>query len=471
MSARTGSRRLLAVCMVSGVLLTGVTVAAASVTSGSSGLIPIIDDTPSATPTATGSAAATPSASATASSSASATASGTPALAPTFDEDGLYTQPRKSCLQFADVPGDATTNPVSADLDPDDDLDLTGVVYKTSTSALQVFVKETALDTAPSSGLGLVAYDGHVFSTRFTLGGQAITLSASATGPAKAAVTGATAPSASPSASASASASGTPSTGVLHPTATFDVKNSNIVFSVPRLELATLVGAPILGTRLTSLSAASTATSSMGFPDADADSAAPTKDTEKAYLVGDNTCFQPPAAKLFLSGLTATYTDQAAVTARIQDAGGAHLAGEVLTLHISGLPDRALRSNASGEVIFRFKETVHSGTRPATLSFAGSTAAGRANLSDLFTIRVESTVVKVAATRGLLTATLLDNDNAPIAKRHVTFTVGSRRYNVTTDAKGKALLRGVAKGATVKVSFAAVPTLYSAARTVAVRAL
>ncbi|MCU1594624.1 MAG: hypothetical protein JWO12_2016 [Frankiales bacterium] len=511
MSARPGSRRLLAVCLASGVTLTGLTVAAAAATTGPAAVAPV------GAPFAAASASSSASASPTATSSASAT----PAPAPTFDSDGLFTQPRKGCLQFADPAGDASLSGV----DNDDDLDLTGVVYKTTSSALQVFVKEAALGTAPSSS-GSVVYDGHRFSTTFVIAGRKVVLSATSDKDVTATVTGGPTASASPTATptatatatptatASATASATPSpttspssggglpiglpgggasatptdtpsatasatpsgsasptNGGLVPTATFDTKNSNIVFSVPRAQLAQLVGAAIYGAPINGLAAQSAGTSSLGFPDMVADDAAPTKDSEKTYVIGDNTCFLPPPAKLFLSAPSAAYTDTAVVTGSIQDSDGVDLSGQQLVLHISGLPDRTLTSNASGDAVFRFKETLRAGTRPMTLTFAGTTAAGRASVTEVFSTRIESTQVKLAATRGVITGTLLDNDNHPIVNRHITFAVGTRRYNVTTDAHGKALLKGIAKGTTVKAFFTAVPTLYASSRTAAIGAL
>lgn len=385
-------------------------------------------------------------------STSSPTPTPTPSATTPPPSDGLFAQPRKGCVQFKDAAGDATSNPVTGALgDPDDDLDLIAVNYKTTGSALQVFVKETALGTAPSS-LGGFVYDTHSFATGFTVGGKAITLTAGASGPATATVAGA-------------------ASTALHATATFDTKASNVVFSVPLADLATVTGAAVNGAAVTALTASSDAESSDGLPGGTADEAAPTTVAEKTYAVGDNTCFLPPAGKLYLDGLTGVYTDGAAVVASLQDADGADVAGAALTLAVPGQPTRSAVTNATGDAVFRFRVTSKAGASTAALTFTGTDTVGAAKLSAPFVVKAESTVLKAVASKGYVTATLTDNDRTPVAKRVIVFTVGSRTAKTVTNAKGQAVLKGLAKGTVVKVAFAAVPGYYTAAKSVTAKAL
>jgi hypothetical protein len=413
----------------------------------------------SATPTASASASPTPTATSSASPTptASATPTGSPTPTPTPTETanagGLFDQPRKSCVQFADPAGDASTNPASDVVgDTDDDLDIINVVYKTTPTALQAYVKATKLDTAPSS-LGGAVYDTHSFSAGFTLGGKVVVLTAGATGPATATVGGV-------------------ANTTLQATAKFDTTHSNLVFSVPLASLATLTGHPAAGAAMTALTASSSAESSSGLPGGGkADSAAPTTDVQKTYVVGDNTCFLPPAGKLFVDGLQGVYTDASVVTGSLQDVDGADVSGATLTLKIPGLPTRSAITNATGDAVFRFRVTLPAGSRTGVLGFSGSPTVGAVTLSEPFVVAAEKTVLKAVGAKGVITATLTDNDRSPLVRHTVVFTVGKKVTRIGTNAKGQAVLRGLAKGAVAKVTFATEPGRYSAAKPVSAKAL
>ena len=385
--------------------------------------------------------------------SASPTPSGSASPTPTALPGGLFDQPRKKCVQFTDPAGDAVTNPVSGVAgDTDNDLDIVSAVYKTTPTDFQAYVAEKTLGAGPDSAGGTV-YDTHSFSTGFTIGGKAIVLTASATGPATATVAGA-------------------ASTALHPTAKFDTKNSNIVFSVPLADLAALTAAPVAGAEVSALKASSASGSSRGVPGGGtADSAAPTGTAPKTYTVGDNTCFLPPAGTLFLDGLTGVYTDKSTVTGSLQDVDGANVGGATLTLTIPGMAPFTAVTNDEGDAVFAFPVTIPAGTSTANLSFAGTDTVGAAKSAGPFVVKVESAVLTAVGTKGTVTATLKDNDKTAIAKRIVVLTVGKKTIKATTNAQGQVILKGLAKGTVVQVAFAAVPTYYSAAKPVSAKAL
>ncbi len=364
----------------------------------------------------------------------------------------LYDQPRKGCLQFPDATGDAATNPVSGGAgDTDSDLDITGVVYRTTGDALQAYVREKALSTGPSSVGGNV-YDTHSFSTGFTIGGKAIAVTAEKSGPATATV------------------GGTASTA-LHPTATFDVKNSTVVFSVPLTDLATLTGSAVTGAEVTALTAASAASGSVvPAPANTADTAAPATAAQKTYVVGSNTCFQPLPGKLFLDGDSGVYSDVTTMTASLLDASDGAVSGATLSVTVEGLPTMSAVTDALGDARFTFPVTVPAGARTASVSFLGTDAVGPVSLSQPFTVVVDKTVLKAVGGPGGVAATLTDNDKQPLAGRMVAFTVGGQVSKVKTNAKGQAFLKGIAKGTAVKVGFGGVPRYYAAAKTVSAKA-
>lgn len=464
-------RRLVAATAVSGVLLTGLCLAASAdpiipgvptpvddllnpgaTTSASSTATPTSTASSTATPTATATSSESATPTATATTTATATPTGTPTSGP--DADGLLSQPRTGCVQFTDPAGDATTNPVSGAVgDPDDDLDIINVVYKTTSTALQVFVKETKLDQAPTSTGGFI-YDTHSFSTGFTLGGKVITLTAGATGPATATVGGA-------------------ASTALKPTATFDIGHSNIVFSVSRAELSTLIGQDVLGASATALSASSAAESSFGLPSMDADDAAPASTApaaQKTYVVGDNNCFRPPAGVLTIGGpLKGVYTDLSTVTATIKDADGKPVAGAPIRLQLTGVPAQTRAANANGLATFTFVTPGPDGMKALTATFAGAPGVGGAVSTAYFAVRAESTLIKAVSSRGAVTATLTDNEHQPIAYQTLVFTVGKKVTKIRTNAKGVAVLTRQAKGATAKVAFGVVPRFYYAAKPVLVK--
>lgn len=412
--------------------------------------------TASASPTATASSTATASPTATASASATPTVSTSPKPTPvpsgaavpsggSIDSEGLFTQPRAKCVQFPDAAGDASTNPLSgAAGDTDDDLDVTGVAYKTTSKALQIFVKETKLDTAPSSAGGFI-YDTHSFVTGFTVDSIPVELTAGATGPATAKVAG-------------------KASTAMHATAAFDVAHSNVVFTIPRDDLASAVGHSVVGAPATALTAASNADSSFGFPGFEADSAAPAKAEQRTYVIGDNTCFLPAPTTLTIDPTKAVYSDVATIAGALTTADGDAVQGALVTLSLPGQRTMAARTSSEGVASFRFRDTLQEGRWTASMAFAGTSLIGPARGTGLYTVAKETTRIAAAAARGAVIATASDNDGTRIPNHFVTFVANGKRYNVRTDAHGQAVLRRLTKGQQVTVYFASVRSLYYASK-------
>ena len=92
-------------------------------------------------------------------------------------------------------------------------------------------------------------------------------------------------------------------------------------------------------------------------------------------------------------------------------------------------------------------------------------------MSNPFTIKAETSVLKAWGGKGMVTSTVTDNDKTPVAGQPVFFTVGKKTTKVVTSKNGIAVLKGVAKGTAVKVSFTAVAGKYTAATPVSTKAL
>ena len=349
----------------SGLLLTGLCLAAAA-----EPIIPGVptplDDALNPGATASASASATPShlgdrhahsATASASSStptptatATATPTGTATPTPTptggtLDSDGLFTpaaQPDASSSRTLRATPPPTRSPELLG-DPDDDLDIIGVVYKTTSTALQVFVTETKLDEFPTSMGGFI-YDTHSFSTGFTHRRQGDRAdSRQATGPATATVGGA-------------------ASTALKPTATFDIGRSNIVFSVPRAELATLIGKDVPGSELTALSAssargelASACPASTRTPRRPPRRRPPPR--RPTWSVTTPASARRRACSPSAARSRAPYTDLTTLTATLKDAEGKAVAGAPIKLQMAGSPALTKTTNSSGQATFVFAGT------------------------------------------------------------------------------------------------------------------
>jgi len=413
----------------------------------SGGAVPVPPAEPTDTPTDEPSAEPSASPSDEPSAEPSAEPSGEPSEQPTEEPEGpvaLFDQPRTGCFVFKDPAGDA--KPGRAPLlspNNDADLDLLEVAVKSPDDGLQVFAKVAKLGTAPATAL----FTGHSFTVALTVEGKALTVTATKAGAA------------------------TSNNAAMKATAVFDTTASNVVFTLPKADLEAVSGTPLkAGTAITGLTVTSNATNAAGTFDGDTSTGSTPE--EKSYAYGDNTCFQPPLGKLALAtAASGVFTDMTTVTATLVNSEDAAVQGSTVQLLLTGAPLLKGRTDADGVVVFRFRVTVPAGAKKLTANFLGSSTVGPASSVATFTVKAEKALLKGVAGRGTVTATLIDDDKTALAGQVVVFTVGKKVTKVKTNAKGVAVLTRQVKGATVKVSFAAVPARYTAAPTVSVRVL
>ncbi|MCW2586473.1 MAG: hypothetical protein JWN55_1989 [Frankiales bacterium] len=369
----------------------------------------------------------------------------TPTPTPT-GPPGLFEQPRKDCVQYKDPAGDADPTPTGLDNEPA--LDVTSVNLKSPAEGLQVYVKVADL------GAGLFPlFDTARYDVTLTVGGKKLAVTVDEAGKATATVGG------------TASAD-------LKPTAKLDTKSSVVVVTLPTEGLTKVLGAPLArGAAVTDTAVATAAGESFTGEYFAADAAAGAKPAEKTYAYGDNTCFLPPAGKLFLDGATSgVYSDTAKVTVSLLDVGDAAVADVPVRLTLTGAPALTATTNDKGDAVFSLPVTVAAGARTLTAAFEGTTDVGAATVSQAFPVKLETAVLKAAGSRGAVTATLTDNDRTVLKNQVVAFTVAGKVTKVKTNAKGQAVLKGLKTGTAVKVGFAAVKGYYAAAPTVTAKA-
>jgi hypothetical protein len=373
--------------------------------------------------------------------SPTATASPTPPAG--GGPSALYDQPRKGCVTYTDPTGDA--DPSGTGLDNESSLDVTQVNLKSPADGLQVYVKVADL----SSGLFPV-FSGSTYDVALTIGGVAIVVSTDDTG------------------KASATVGGKASTDLV-PTAKLDTKNSNIVVTLPMAGLAKVGAAVVTGTAITGTAITTTAQSPFGgFK---ADTAAGSTAAQKTYAYGDNTCFLPPAGTLSIDAdAKGQYSDRTTMFLTFDDVDASPVEGAKVTAVLTGGHPVSAVTDSDGIAELTLPITEAAGTKVLTASFLGNADAGATTATAKFVVVAEKAVLKAVGIRGGASATLLDDDKHPIAGRVVTFTVGSKKYAVKTNAKGVAVLTHLAMGTAVKVGFAGVKGYYLATPTYTVRA-
>jgi hypothetical protein len=200
-----------------------------------------------------------------------------------------------------------------------------------------------------------------------------------------------------------------------------------------------------------------------------ADSEINAVDTSAEYVVGDDYCFgPPPAAFSGLSGTSAYYTDTATIKATLKDEGGAALVGKSVELTIGSTPPvvKTVNTGSGGVATFSFTTTLPADDYPLTIRYAGDDAIGKATLRGTFKVKEEPTKFSApkATSKGTsrtVTVYLTDDDGHAVAKQKVDWYVGGKKFGkpVTTDSKGKAVLKTVA-GKTVQARFAGLPDRY-----------
>jgi hypothetical protein len=373
------------------------------------------------------------------------------------------------CFAAKDPKGDASVGILvgAPGLPNDPDLDLTGLTVGTAGPNLVAYIKVDKLDVGPAST------DGHRFTVNFTFNKHTFALAGSAYANAQngqlrdglastgqfSHVTQLSVDGKSLTDPAGRTAPGFVDSGLKY---TFDIKNSYVVASLPLADIEKYGKAPVAGATFTGLYAISAADTDAVSNQADAvpdgsTSSAPGKLT---YAVGDNHCFAaaaPAAGPLTNVGVTkAQYGDVAAVAAKLIDSAGAPVAGKTLTFVIGSAKATGV-TGADGVAKAALTVKDKAGKRTLKLTGAGASA------SVAFTVLVEKTVLNATGSKGTIAATLADDDKKPVAGQAVTFTAGSKKATVKTDANGVAKAAGFAPGTTVKVSYPGAAGMYSAA--------
>ena len=151
-----------------------------------------------------------------------------------------------------------------------------------------------------------------------TVNGKVVALTASADGPATAAV-------------------GETENKDIKATLKLDATNKFGIFTIPVDGLSKAVGAPVVaGTAITATNVLTQGASAL-LGDQDADTAAGTTADEKTYTYGDNLCWAPPPGVLELeSDASGQYGDTTQLFATLNDADGSPVQGATVTAGLVG---------------------------------------------------------------------------------------------------------------------------------------
>jgi len=259
-------------------------------------------------------------------------------------EDHIHEVPVAGCYSLTDPKGDAHVDNVpQAPNDPD--LDILGVVLRTTPAGLQAYVKVADLQGGP------MAADGHRFFVDFTFNGHVFSMEAShykygtgvlrdalaATGKA-AKTTQLTVDGESvtdPTADRGFKASGLK--------ATFDATADFVLMELPYADIGKYGGRAFAGT-ITNVAA------SAAIDEYALSSIADTTGEGRAWTIGDNRCFTV-ATKLALS--VTKYPARRTVTAKLTTASGQVLAGRSLTYYVNGKRTAVVRTASNGTASVR----------------------------------------------------------------------------------------------------------------------
>jgi hypothetical protein len=246
-------------------------------------------------------------------------------------------------------------------------------------------------------------------------------------------------------------------------------------FAIPRAAFEDKVQTPIVdGTQFTAISAV-TETSMANNQFVGADDMTPVA-AAAVWTVDDDYCFGPPPGALSeIATPSVQYTDVSAFTAKLVDEKGAAVAGAPISFAVTtatgtvvGTPVTGT-TDAAGVATAPFTATIPAGTYTVKVSFAGTAEVGKAKATSSFVVTVEKTkflalgVAKPTTTTRTVTATLLDDDNKPVAFQRVDFYVAGKKSSATADKAGKATLKTAKPGQTVQAKLVAVTGKYAAA--------
>jgi hypothetical protein len=195
------------------------------------------------------------------------------------------------------------------------------------------------------------------------------------------------------------------------------------------------------------------------------------------WPVGDDYCFGPPPGTLSeVATPAAQYGDVSAFTAKLADETGAAVAGAPVSFTVTSAAGTAVgtvvtgTTDAAGVATAPFTAAVPAGTYTVNVLFPGNADVGKAKASSELVVTVEKTkfltlvVTKPSATTRTVTATLVDDDNKPVAGQRIDWYVnGKKATTLTTDKAGKTQLKTAKPAQTVHAKFVAVAGKYAAA--------
>lgn len=418
--------------------------------------------TTTAGPSASGSPSPSPSGSP--SPSPSSTPSGSPSPSPsgsptTPPAPGGVLMPRAGCFTFADPKGDAASV-VSESNDPD--LDLLGLTLQSTPEVTRAFLKVDKLASRPSEA------PGHTFSALFTAGKKLVQLVGTAYDPAQVTAaheglaSGTSALPVKVNPPTRLSVDGTAVASTLK--VTYDAASSTVIMAIPTAELTKATAGEFAAAK--PLTAVMGQASAQFFAasfrvDTTAKDNAATSTAAETWTVGDNRCFATPTVLTNVGVTTAQFSDTAKVAVKLADNTGKALAGQRVSISLPGT-SAVVTTGADG--IARLTSVMRSAATTGTMTATFEAASGfdKSTVSVPFTVTLEKTSLLATGSRGAVTATLRDDDKKVVAGQVLTFTQGSVKRTVRTDAKGVAKAGGFKPGQVVKVTYAGLAGKYAA---------
>ncbi len=375
--------------------------------------------------------------------------------------------PKAGCSTFDGLKGNAKYQPASGAtvFDNDPDVDLVGLVLRSTDTDLWAYLRVDDLVENSADG------GGHRFDVRIALNNKNITLVNAVP----------RAPYDLVNSTEYPLVFGPDGYDDTAPVASsFDAGNNLVIFSLPLSYLASKAGLPVVrGTVLNNILARSKVLTDGNVRPSPVESSDVPMDTvqhadpaKRVWTVGDNRCFPPPPARLSgLTGLSVQYGDAAQLTARLtNETGTAGLRDKRVSFSVTG-HSASVTTDANGYARVGFGHGRTAGSYLLTVAFAGDTSHGPATVTGTLVVRLETSVLSARVSKvtpgnaRTVTATLTDDDRAPIAGQVVVFSVGGKSAAIRTDSRGVAVFHGAKAGQSVSVAFAGVSGKYTPART------
>lgn len=279
-------------------------------------------------------------------------AAGTPFI-PAITTGAMPTDlPAANCtFHTVDATGDA--KPINANAPNEEDLDITGVTYRTTGDWFMTYVKVVKLGTNPQFA------DGHRFSVDFVFNGHTFTVAASAYRNAQSATVRDTiASTGSGAKTVQMSVDSVPGNNahlVFPPfvesgsRAVFDTAKSMVTIAVPVADIQKYGQAPFAGATLTAVNVKSAADYWRNSFIADYSSKTNSTTTDK-WVVGDNKCFTT-ATKI---ALTVVKTRSLrTVVARLTTPSGQAIAGKTIVFSVNGRKTASPKTGVDGTAVLK----------------------------------------------------------------------------------------------------------------------